>query len=57
MLLGSDTGQRLEPMGIVGSTVGNGPILHGGGDSICYAGIQLRALIDGLAQGPVNIGA
>ena len=55
MLLGGDAGQRLEPVGKMGSTVGDSPILHGSGNSIRYAGIQLCALIDGLAKRPINV--
>ncbi len=55
VLLGGDAGQRLEPMGVVGGTVGDRPILHGGGHCIGHAGIQLCAVIDGLAQGLVDL--
>ena len=57
MLLGSDSGEGLEPVGVVGCSVGNRPVLHGGSHSIGNAGLQLRAVIDGLLQGLVHSGA
>ena len=57
MLFSSDAGQRLEPMGKVGSTVGDCPVLHGSGNSVGYAGIQLRTLINGLTKRLINIRA
>ena len=55
VLLSGDAGERLEPMGKVGSTVGDCPVLHGSGNSVGYAGIQLRTLINGLAKRLINI--
>ena len=57
VLLGGNAGQRLEPMGIVGSTVGDSPVLHGSGNSICHTGVQLCAMIDGLTKRLINIRA
>ena len=57
MLFGSNAGQRLEPMGIVGRTMGDSPVLHGSGNSICHTRIQLRAMIDGFAKRLINIRA
>ena len=54
MLFRSNSSQRLEPMGEVGSSIGDCPILHGGSNSIRDTGIQLCALIDGLAQRLIN---
>ena len=55
MLLGGHAGQGLEPVGVVGRALGHRPVLHGIGDGIGDADIQLLALVDGFAQGPVHV--
>ena len=58
MLLGGDAGERLEPVGVVGRPVLDGPFLHRLGDGIRNRGLQLvafghhfpHALVDGLRQ-------
>ena len=57
VLFCGDAGQRLEPVGIMGGTVSNGPVLHSGGNGIGYGCIQLGTLIDGLAQRLIDIRA
>ena len=57
VLFCGDAGQRLEPVGIMGGTVSNGPVLHSGGNGIGYGCIQLGTLIDGLTQGLIDISA
>ena len=56
MLFGGDAGQRLEPMGVVGCAVGDGPILHRRCHGIGDADIELCALVDGLLQGLIYRG-
>ncbi len=54
VLLRSNACQRLEPVGIVGCAVFDGPLLHGMGHGIRDRGIQLIALGDGFLQLPVD---
>ena len=55
VLFGGDTGQRLEPMGKVGSAVLYGPILHRVRHSVGHFIIQAAALIDGLLQRGIHL--
>jgi hypothetical protein len=55
MLLGSDTGQRLEPVGKMSGAVGHSPILHGLRDRVGDTAVKPASFIDGPAEGGVNI--
>ena len=55
VLLGSDAIQRLEPVGVMSSTLFHGPVLHGVGHSIGHIEIQVLAFVDGLAQGLIYV--
>ena len=50
MFLSSYSGQWLEPVGKMGCTMFNGPILHGMCHNVCNTWIQLSAIFDGLFQ-------
>ncbi len=50
VLLGGDARQRLEPVGVVGGALLDGPLLHGVGDDVGHVLVQRRALLDGLHQ-------
>ena len=50
VLLGGDAGQRLEPVGVVGGALLDGPLLHGVGDDVGHVLVERRALLDGLHQ-------
>ncbi len=55
VLLGGDAGQRLEPVGVVGGTFFDGPILHGVGHHRGHLGGKGNAGDDGLPQGLVGL--
>ena len=55
MLLRSDAGQRLEPVGVVGGSLLDCPLLHLVGNHIRRGQIQLLALLNGIFQLPVNL--
>ena len=50
VLLGSAAGQRLEPVGVVGRTTGNRPLLHRSGNLVRNAGVQGLHAVDGRYQ-------
>ncbi len=55
MLLGGDAGQRLEPMGEMGSSFFDGPVLHGVGDDAGCVRIQFLTQLHGPFQRPVRL--
>ena len=54
MLLRGDAGQGLEYVRVVGRALLNGPLFHGLRHHVGHAGVQLRALLDGLGERLVN---
>ena len=50
MLLSGHAGQRLEPVGVMGSALFDGPFLHLMGNDVCRRQVKLLALLDGLFQ-------
>ncbi len=46
VLLGGEPGEWMEDVSVVGGTLGDSPILHGGGDDVGSGGIELRAGFD-----------
>ena len=50
VLLGRDARQRLEPMGVVGGALLDGPLLHRVGDDVGHLEIERLSLADGLEQ-------
>ena len=57
VLFGSKSRHGLEPVGIMGSTQLNGPVLHGDGDFIGNVTIQRRTLCKALLPGMIRFGA
>ena len=55
MLLRGQTGHRLEPVREVGGTVLDSPFLHGRRDRIRHIELQVRSVLDGLANCTVDI--
>ena len=55
MLFGSETGHGLEPVRIMGSTVLNGPFLHGNRNGIGNIQFQMGVIFDCFTQRFVNI--
>ena len=47
MLLRGDTGERLEPMGVMGGPFFDSPFLHGVGHHVRHLDIQRLTLFDG----------
>ena len=56
VLLGGEAGHGLEPVGVVGGAVFNGPILHGRGDLTGGGTIQRRSLRPGLLPCAIGLG-
>ena len=50
MLLGGDAGHGLEPVGKMGSALGERPILHGAGDDVGNGGVKRGAFPDCLFE-------
>ena len=50
VLLGGDTGHRLEPVSKVGSTLLDSPVLHGVGNDVCNIALEGAALADGALE-------
>ena len=50
VLLGRETGERLEPVGEVGRAALDRPVLHRGGDDVGDARVERLAVIDGAQQ-------
>ena len=50
VLLGGDARQRLEPVGVVGGALLDGPLFHGVGDDVGHVLVQGGAFFDGLHQ-------
>src|SRR5262245_25668851 len=50
MVFGSDAGERLEPMRVMGGAVLDRPVLHGFGHGVCNRRIERFAVSDRLAQ-------
>jgi hypothetical protein len=50
VLLGGDTRQRLEPVGVVGGALLDGPLLHGVRHHVGHVLVQRRAFLDGAHQ-------
>ena len=55
VLLGGHAGQGLEPVGVVGGTLLNSPVLHGVGYYVGNGGIDGAPLFDGLGQSLVDL--
>src|SRR6185436_7397801 len=55
VLFRAEAGERLEPVGIVGGTLGRRPFLHAAGHLVGQLAADLRPLDDGLADSVVGI--
>ena len=55
VLLGGDSGHRLKPVGKVGGSFFDGPVLHGVGHHVCHAQIQGRSLLNGCFERLVGV--
>ena len=55
VLLGGDAGQRLEPMGKMGRSMLDGPILHGLCHGVGHLAVQPAALVNGLFQRQIDV--
>ena len=55
VLLGGDAGQRLEPMGKMGRSMLDGPILHGLCYGVGHLTVQPAALVNGLFQRQIDV--
>ena len=55
VLLGGDAGQRLEPMGKMGRSMLDGPILHGLCHGVGHLTVQAAALVNGLFQRQIDV--
>ena len=47
VLLGGDAGEGLEPVGIMGRALLDGPLLHGVGDDVGHVDVKRHAFLDG----------
>ncbi len=54
VLLGGDAGEGLEPVGIMGGTLFDGPVLHNAGHNVRHIQIKGLALVDGCLQALVG---
>ena len=55
VLFGGEAGHGLEPVGEMGGAVLHGPLLHGHRHRVGHAALQRQVLVDGPAQGFVNV--
>ena len=55
MLLGGESGQRLEPVGVVGRPILDGPVLHRCCHDARHLGIERLPVFDGLHQALVDL--
>ena len=55
VLFGGEAGERLEPVGVVGRAVLDGPVLHRRGDDVGDLRVERLAVIDRPEQAPVDV--
>ena len=55
MLFGGDAGHRLEPVGEMGASALDGPVLHGVGHGVGDVDVELLAVLDRVPEGPVGL--
>ena len=55
VLLGSDARERLEPVGVVRSALGDGPDLHGVSDGVGHVQVERLTVLEGCSEALPNV--